>query len=313
MSKHIKFESNKTWDGPGCAVLKEGYARIISEPIIPEKTSSISHKIQTNSQPLGPKNNIVKNFIKNDFSTLKLSDLRQWEIDHNIIFSKKSRRLIHELGILLSNRKHLMNRLTNVFDNIKDIFLFFQNLGQNLSSAEENQINDIIEKKRRQEDRRRYEEENRYRYYNDENDENENENDDYCDDGSPASIVYYGSDGAATRKFCSTLEKISHLGKIAAQLFRSQKASSKAKVYRGSLKRSSGSRTSYRDLAYQRKGECLTKLCDLLSEDSCGLIWGWGRDKNTNMHTPRNVIYIELPQGQVSFHSNGKCKGPGLS
>lgn len=112
------------------------------------------------------------------------------------------------------------------------------------------------------------------------------------------SNIYSGSDPAASRKLCLTLEKKSHLGKIASELYRSQKASARAKVYRGG---------NYRDLAYERKGACLRKLCEILSLDSCGLVWGWGKDKDGYLD---DVLYIDLPQGQVSFHSSERFKGP---
>lgn len=61
-----------------------------------------------------------------------------------------------------------------------------------------------------------------------------------------AASIYYGSNGGASRSFCSTLERLGQFGRIAAQLFRVQKASSRAKVYRGEIKRAGGIRESYR-------------------------------------------------------------------
>lgn len=123
-----------------------------------------------------------------------------------------------------------------------------------------------------------------------------------------AKEVYYGSNGGATRSFCKRLEKLSHLGRIAAALFRAQKASTRAKVYHGGFRSNGGEWNSYRELAYERKGECLCALCELLAEDSCGLRWGW-RDDPKQSHA-RYVLYVELPEGQVSFHSTERHDGP---
>jgi len=115
-----------------------------------------------------------------------------------------------------------------------------------------------------------------------------------------AGSVYYGSNGGVSRSFCAKLEKKGHLGRIAAQLFRVQKASSRAKVYRGGIKRSGGLRQSFRDLAYQRKDECIKRLCDLLVADSCAMKWGWKVDVKQSF--ANNLLYVDLPNGQVSFH-----------
>jgi hypothetical protein len=52
--------------------------------------------------------------------------------------------------------------------------------------------------------------------------------------------VYHGSNGGATRSFCVRLEKCGQLGRIAAALFRAQKASARAKVYHGGFHRRDG-------------------------------------------------------------------------
>jgi hypothetical protein len=38
--------------------------------------------------------------------------------------------------------------------------------------------------------------------------------------------------------------------------------------------------------------------------------WGWGIDNQMPEFSPRHVLYIELPQGQVSFHSHERFAGP---
>ena len=118
--------------------------------------------------------------------------------------------------------------------------------------------------------------------------------------------AYYGSDATVTRRLHRKLESLGHEGQIAAHLLRAQKASSRAKGYGRSRHR--GFRVTYSDLSYARKGDSITALCELLSKESCGLRWGWARD-------PANpkvewLLYVDLPVGQVSFHSPARGTGP---
>jgi hypothetical protein len=118
--------------------------------------------------------------------------------------------------------------------------------------------------------------------------------------------VYEGSDGALTRKFLSELRGRGDAGRIAALLFAAQKSSHRAKRYGA---------TPYRDMAYDRKGKCLSDLCVALSEYGPGLgfRFGWGRDESSCNPW---VLYVELPGGvigeklQVSFHSPERYSGP---
>jgi hypothetical protein len=57
--------------------------------------------------------------------------------------------------------------------------------------------------------------------------------------------VFYGSDAADTKAFMRRLEQAGPEGCLAAELFRCQKASTRAKMYRG----------DYRNLACDRKAE----------------------------------------------------------
>jgi len=125
---------------------------------------------------------------------------------------------------------------------------------------------------------------------------------------SPSFSVFQGSDSARTRKFLAHLEKQGQPGRIAAALFRSQKASSKAKHYSGGIERSNGEFHSYRSLSYQKKSRSLEELCLLLQVDSAGIVWGWGRD-DENPRAP-HVLYLDLPTGQVKFHSAERFAGP---
>lgn len=120
--------------------------------------------------------------------------------------------------------------------------------------------------------------------------------------------TYHGSDGATTRRLMTLLKKKGSLGDIAAQLFRAQKASSRAKQYRGGIHRRSGGFDSFRDLAYEKKEESLCSLSDLLDQESAGLDWGWQTDpKQTHA---KWILYVELPNGQCSFHSPSRFSGP---
>jgi hypothetical protein len=120
--------------------------------------------------------------------------------------------------------------------------------------------------------------------------------------------VFDGSDAVRTRKFLAHLEKQGQAARIAAALFRSQKASSKAKQYSGGIERSNGEFHSYRSLSYQKKSRSLEELCSLLLVDSAGIVWGWDRDDETP-HAP-HVLYLDLPTGQVKFHSVERLAGP---
>ncbi len=122
-----------------------------------------------------------------------------------------------------------------------------------------------------------------------------------------ARSVYDGSNGGATRSFCCQLEKKGRAGKLAAGLFRVQKASSRAKQYKGGID-TKGGKVRYRDLAYRRKEVCMAKLCELLEMDGHGMTWGWKKDPS-QAHADQ-VLYVEIPQGQVSFHSPERYAGP---
>lgn len=115
--------------------------------------------------------------------------------------------------------------------------------------------------------------------------------------------VYFGSSSAATRKYLRDLAQRSPHGWLAAELFRAQKASSRAKVYRTSRH----APVSYRDAAYRRKEDAIATLCVALAKSD--LAWGWGDDQ-ANTIAPY-VLYVELPDvGQVSFHAPTRGPGP---
>jgi hypothetical protein len=113
--------------------------------------------------------------------------------------------------------------------------------------------------------------------------------------------AYYGSDAVASRRVCAALKRLGPAGRVAAGLYRVQKASSRAKVYRGG-----NGDYSFRELAYARKNNLLRRLCEVLAES--GLVWGWGIDEGQPFN--HHVLYVDLPCGQVSFHSGERMAGP---
>jgi len=113
-------------------------------------------------------------------------------------------------------------------------------------------------------------------------------------------LIYEGSDGDATRALYDELAAKGPLGIIAVNLFRAQKCSARAKIYRTG---------HYSTLAYGRKNWSLDQLAAVLNAaDAPCFRWGWGTDSLT-IKFPW-VLYVDLPQGQVSFHAAVKGEGP---
>lgn len=121
-----------------------------------------------------------------------------------------------------------------------------------------------------------------------------------------AAEVYAGSDGELTKQFYIELQRRGPIGAIAVNLFRAQKCSSRAKVYRGGT----GGRR-YKDMAYERKQWSLGELVKALQKHGAelGFVYGWGRDSKQTFNPW--VLYVELPEfGQVGFHSPERGVGP---
>lgn len=112
--------------------------------------------------------------------------------------------------------------------------------------------------------------------------------------------VFEGSDGLETSKMYAELSGMGPEGLIAVDLFRAQKNSSKAKVYRGR-----GTRAAY-DVKQYAMGNLVDALT--LHGQALGIPWGWGEDAGQEYH--RWVLYIELPTGQISFHGSMRGAGP---
>jgi hypothetical protein len=122
--------------------------------------------------------------------------------------------------------------------------------------------------------------------------------------------VYAGSDGALTRSYYAELEKHGPAGIIAMNLFRAQKCSARAKVYRGGIR----GQGSYKRMAYERKSWSMQNLARILAEQagSFNIIYGWKQDHSTVFGQDTSwVLYVDLPgYGQVSFHSPVRGEGP---
>lgn len=109
-----------------------------------------------------------------------------------------------------------------------------------------------------------------------------------------AAEVYKGSDGQVTMAYYSELSKRGPMGQVAVALFRAQKRSTAAKNYRG---------RRFKGAAYDVKNWSLQQASELLEKYGAelGIAWGWKQDPNTPGY--EWVLYVDLPTGQVSFHS----------
>jgi hypothetical protein len=118
--------------------------------------------------------------------------------------------------------------------------------------------------------------------------------------------IYTGSDGAATTALYVELSALGSAGEVATNLFRAQKASERAKKYRGGIP----GRGSYKSMAYDRKGWAIGNLTRILTQhaDALGIRWGWQRDPSQRFH--EWVLYVDLPTGQASFHAAIRGDGP---
>lgn len=117
--------------------------------------------------------------------------------------------------------------------------------------------------------------------------------------------IYFGSDADATRMLYTALASHGPIGEIGLNLFRAHKASARAKGYRGG-----NGKRSYREMAYDRKNWSMGQLAEILASNAAdlGLVWGWGEDLGQTWHSV--VLFVEIPTGQVSFHTNLRGPGP---
>jgi len=121
--------------------------------------------------------------------------------------------------------------------------------------------------------------------------------------------VYEGSDGDATVALYAELGPLGPVGVVAVNVFRAQKASERAKRYRGGR----GGR-SYRSQAYEKKQWSMENLAKALLEHAgvLGIRWGWAVDQVSDaLESPhRHVLYVDLPTGQISWHTASRSVGP---
>lgn len=121
--------------------------------------------------------------------------------------------------------------------------------------------------------------------------------------------IYQTSDGELTRAYYEELQKRGPLGMIAMNLFRAQKCSARAKRYHGGIP----GQGSYRGMAYERKEYSIKLLSSKLASDDggFGIVFGWKRDPRVVLGGDAAwVLYVDLPTGQVSFHSPVRFEGP---
>lgn len=117
--------------------------------------------------------------------------------------------------------------------------------------------------------------------------------------------VYNASSPEETKALYNRLNVRGGIGVIATNLLRACKNSERAKKYRGG-----NSNGSYRKQAYDRKQWSIENLDRELRAhaEAIGIVWGWGRDEKQFRHDA--VLYVELPTGQVSFHTEARGMGP---
>lgn len=123
--------------------------------------------------------------------------------------------------------------------------------------------------------------------------------------------IFDGSDAALTRAYNCDLRRAGERGALAVALLKAQKASFRAKRYRGGP--TTGVR-SYSTMAYENKAKALGELCALLeSRPELVPAWGWKLDPSQT-HAAW-VLYVELPDkvGQVSFHNIARLRGPNFA
>jgi hypothetical protein len=111
-------------------------------------------------------------------------------------------------------------------------------------------------------------------------------------------FTYQASHADRTSDLYVKLTTIGPMGVVAMNLFRAQKASERAKQYS----------RRYKGEAYGKKQWSMDNACKALLEHGGDFVWGWGIDPKQPVHC--HVLYVDLPTGQVSFHSEFRGAGP---
>jgi hypothetical protein len=115
--------------------------------------------------------------------------------------------------------------------------------------------------------------------------------------GVRAKDVFIQNNGDVTKAYYAELNALGLDGQLAVALFRAQKRSTAAKKYRG---------RQYRGAAYEVKNWSLGEICRIAA--LLNHRWGWKHDPNTPGYS--QVLYVDLPTGQASFHSADRLSGP---
>lgn len=113
--------------------------------------------------------------------------------------------------------------------------------------------------------------------------------------------VFAQNNGEVTKAYYAELDAIGPMGKVCTALLRAQKRSDAAKRYRA---------RKHTESAYGVKNWSINELTRLMLEHASllGIRWGWKKDRNTPGY--EWVIYVDTPNGQVSFHSPYRGSGP---
>lgn len=115
--------------------------------------------------------------------------------------------------------------------------------------------------------------------------------------------IYKGSDGYKTKELYDRITALGPFGVVATNLFRACKCSERAKMYRGGR---------YKSAAYDRKDWSIGNVCRHLETSGLPIVWGWGIDevllRKGDPH--HHILYVDIPSGQVSFHSGTRAVGP---
>lgn len=118
--------------------------------------------------------------------------------------------------------------------------------------------------------------------------------------------IFEGSNGDDTKALYAQLEALGPAGVVALNVFRALKCSTRAKVYRGGIP----GQGSFRSRAYDRKQWSMDNLCEILTAhgEALSIRWGWRQDLSQEWHAW--VLYLDLPTGQISFHTATRGRGP---
>jgi len=117
-----------------------------------------------------------------------------------------------------------------------------------------------------------------------------------------AKEIFNQQNGDVTKAYYAEMNRKGLPGQLAVALFRAQKRSTAAKKY---------GRSKFTRAAYDVKNWSLSEVCRILAimqAFESAPQWGWKRDPKTPGY--EQVLYVDLPTGQCSFHSADRLNGP---